>query len=118
MMNNQKIAMNTVLNTNKAINIKDLLNDGDLVYDMESGFCLCKNSITNKFGVVTNEEDAPCLGSECPKRDNCYKYNLAKKFSEDEFLIRDLSTSGYQTDTGWEIYCNYSNRYRCFRWND
>lgn len=41
-MNNQKIAMNTISNTNQAIDIKELLNDGDLVYDMESGFFYVK----------------------------------------------------------------------------
>ena len=117
-MNYHKVAMNTVLNTNEAISLKDALDNGEFVYDIESGFCLCKNSITNKYGVVTNEEDAPCLGSVCPKRNMCYKYNIAKKFSEEDFLIRDLSTSTYQTDTGWETHCCASNRYRCFRWND
>ena len=117
-MNNYSIAMNRVSNTNQATNIKELLNDGEFVYDIESGFCLCKNNSTNKYGIVTNEEDAPCLGSVCPKRDMCYKYNIAKKFSEEDFIIRDLSTDIYQTDTGWETYCCASNRYRHFRWND
>ena len=112
------LLMNTVSNINEAISLKDTLGDGRLVYDIESGFCLCKNNITNKYGVVTNEEDAPCLGSQCPKREVCYKYNIAKKFSEEYFLIRDLSTDIYMTDTGWETYCCASNRYRHFRWID
>lgn len=117
-MNYHKVAMNTVSNTNEAVNLKDMLNNGDLVYDIESDFCLCKDSITNKYGILTNEEDAPCLGSVCSKRDMCYKYNISKHFTEEDFLIRDLSTSKYQTDTGWEINCGPHNRYRCFRWND
>ena len=117
-MNNHAVIINNVSNINQALSIKDVLDNGDLVYDMDSGFCLCKNSITNKYGIVTNEEDAPCLGSKCPKRDVCYKYNIAKKFSENDFLIRDLSVDTYQTDFGLETYCCSSNRYRHFRWVD
>ena len=89
---------------------------GELVNDLSTGYIYCKGD--TKFSFVVSEEDIPCLGSKCPKRDLCFKYNEAKKFSEDKFIIRDLSTESYQTDMGWEIYCNHKNRYRHFRWND
>lgn len=114
-----KIAMNTVANTNQANNIKELLSQGEIVHDLDTGYCYCKSDyITNKYSIITNEEDAPCLGSECPKRDECFKYNESKKFSEENFIMRDLSIEKYKTDFGWETYCCASNRYRHFRWND
>jgi hypothetical protein len=108
--------LTNVINTDEAITLKTSLTLGELVHDEKTGYCYYKTDF-GKYSFADNGEYAPCLGSQCPKRDLCFKYNEAKKFSEEDFLIRDLSIDKFETDSGWEVYCSAHNRYRHFRWN-
>jgi len=111
-----KYSMKVCANINQAIDVKDLCMPGEIVYDIDKGFSYVK--FKDKFDIVTSEEDAPCLGSNCPKRDMCFKYNLSKQFSIEDFIIHDLSVETKTIDDIEQIYCCKSNKYRCFRWND
>lgn len=111
-----KFSLINVKNTNEASLLKSSLYLGELVYDIETGYVYCMSNF-GKYSFVVNEEDAPCLGSQCPKRKYCFKYNEAKKFSKEDFIICDLSVDTYETDFGLKTYCNADNRYIHFRWN-
>lgn len=119
----QAFAMNVAATTQESINLAEHLKEGEVVYDRETKLHYCMSRI-GKFSLVIEEELAPCLGSACPKRKYCYKYFLAQKFPEDNFIIRDLSTEvesvydEYENYRGRHICCSKENRYRCFRWED
>ena len=118
----KKVGMNTVLNTEQAINIKNSIHHGEFVYDIDTNLCYCKDE-SNKYNIVINEEYSPCLGSKCNKREMCYKYNITKSLSKEDFSFRDLSIEKCETDyfglePRFEICCDASNRYRHFRWNE
>lgn len=117
------VNMSSVATTEEAIKIMSQLMPGHLVYDRETKMCYCMSNIS-KLNIVIEEELAPCLGSECPKRNCCYKYCLVKRFPEEYFILRDLSVETetvYDEDEnncGKHICCSKENRYKCFRWDD
>lgn len=115
--------MSSVANTEEAIELKTRLEPGHLVYDRSTKMCYCMSNIS-KLSIVIEEELTPCIGSECPKKNFCYKYYLAKKFPEEHFILRDLSVSTetvydeFDNNLGTHVCCNKDNRYKCFRWED
>lgn len=121
-MSRHAFVMKTTAATGEAINLIDLLQEGELVYDRETKMCYCMSHV-GKLSIIIEEELAPCLASQCPKRKDCYKYYLAQKFPEDKFIVRDLSTEvetvydEYDNNLGKHICCSKENRYKCFRWN-
>lgn len=115
--------MASVAGIEEAIELKTQLEPGQVIYDRSNKMCYCMSNIS-KLSIIFEEEFAPCIGSECPKKGFCFKYHLAKKFPEEHFILRDLSTeieTVYDEDEnncGKHICCNKENRYKYFRWED
>ena len=110
------------LTTKDATDVMEQFRIGDLVFDLETGLYYCKKE--NRFSILVDEELSPCLGSQCDKSKYCFKYNLAQKFSVDNFIIRDLSVETERVYDDFENYrgtytcCSKDNRYRYFRWDE
>lgn len=117
------VNMASVAGIEEAIELKARLEPGHLIYDRSNKMCYCMSNIS-KLSIVVEEELTPCIGSECPKKNFCYKYYLAKKFPEEHFILRDLSVSTetvydeFDNNLGTHICCSKDSRYKCFRWED
>lgn len=103
-----KFAVSQFSTTKEAIDLMDQLQLGEVAFDLETGFYYCKHY--NKLGIIIEERLAPCLGSKCDKAKYCFKYNLARKFSTDKFVIRDFSA---EVETAYDELENYLGTYTC-----
>jgi hypothetical protein len=67
---------------------------------------------------------APCLGTKCNRAKYCFKYELSKKFTPDNFILRDLSIETeiaydeYDNNLGTCICCSKENRHKYFVWDE
>ena len=109
--------------TQDALNMLNQLQHGDLVFDVQTGLYYCKANIA-KYNIVIDETLTPCLGTKCNKAKYCFKYDLSKKFTPDNFILRDLSIETeiaydeYENNLGTCICCSEKNRHRYFVWDE
>ena len=109
--------------TQDALAMMSQLHHGDLIFDVATGFYYCKANIA-KYSIVIDEKLAPCLGTKCDKKKYCLKYELSKRFTPDNFILRDLSIEteiaydGYENNLGTCICCSKENRHKYFVWDE
>lgn len=117
-----KLTISRFSNTKEVEDVRDQLQLGEIVFDLATGLHYCKHE--NKLGIMIEERFSPCLGSQCDKAKYCFKYNLAKKFSPDKFIMRDFSVETemvydeLENYRGTYICCGKDTKHKYFVWNE